>query len=186
MYDVMATTRVGRSRRERAERRAGDDYWAPDRHRTIPGDEAVELIPALAGREPESAYLFYDCQTDDVRLVLTILGEAERFGAVFVNGAEVTGLLDRDGRAAGVVCADAESGASFEIGADNVVNATGVWADRIRPEEILDEEEVPRIAPAAGRTSRSRSRICRWPRGVHRPRGRGAARSSPCPGTGAR
>jgi len=41
----------------------------------------VELLPALAVREPTSGYLFYDCQTDDARLVLTVLGEAERFGA---------------------------------------------------------------------------------------------------------
>ena len=39
------------------------------------------------GRAPTSAYLFYDCQTDDARLVLTILGEAERFGAVCVTAA---------------------------------------------------------------------------------------------------
>jgi glycerol-3-phosphate dehydrogenase len=31
-----------------------------------------------------------------------------------------------------------------------VVNATGVWADRIRPEEIHDEAEIPRIAPSRG------------------------------------
>ena len=150
MYDVMATTRVGMSRRERAERSEGDDYWAPDRHRTIGAEEVLEMIPALAAREPREAYLFYDCQTDDVRLVLTILGEAERYGAVCVNGAEVTGLLDRDGTAAGVACVDAESGDAFEIEADNVINATGVWADRIRPEEIHDEAEVPRIAPSRG------------------------------------
>jgi glycerol-3-phosphate dehydrogenase len=150
MYDVMATTRVGMSRRERAEREQGDDYWAPDRHRTIDADEVVELIPALAARHPKSAYLFYDCQTDDVRLVLTILGEAERYGAVCVNRAEVTGLIDRSGRAGGVFCRDVESGEGFEIEADNVINATGVWADRIRPEEILEEEEVPRIAPSRG------------------------------------
>ena len=52
----------------------------------ISGAEVVELLPALAGREPTSGYLFYDCQTDDVRLVLTVLGEAERFGAVCANG----------------------------------------------------------------------------------------------------
>jgi glycerol-3-phosphate dehydrogenase len=150
MYDVMATTRVGMSRRERAERAEGDDYWAPDRHRTIGAEELLEMVPALAAREPREAYLFYDCQTDDVRLVLTILGEAERYGAVFVNGAEVTGLLDRDGAAAGVACVDAESGERFEVEADNVINATGVWADRIRPEEIHDEAEVPRIAPSRG------------------------------------
>jgi glycerol-3-phosphate dehydrogenase len=150
MYDAMATTRVGMSRRERAERIEGDDYWAPDRHRTIDAAELAELVPALADREPREAYMFYDCQTDDVRLVLTILGEAERYGAVFVNSAEVTGLLDRDGQAAGVACVDAETGEAFEVEADNVVNATGVWADRIRPEEIHNEAEVPRIAPSRG------------------------------------
>ncbi|MDX6583149.1 MAG: glycerol-3-phosphate dehydrogenase [Solirubrobacterales bacterium] len=150
MYDAMATTRVGMSRRERAERVGGDSYWAPDRHRTIDAAEVTELVPALAEREPREAYMFYDCQTDDVRLVLTILGEAERYGAVFVNGAEVTGLLDREGTAAGVACVDASSGERFEVEADNVVNATGVWADRIRPEEIHDEAEVPKIAPSRG------------------------------------
>jgi len=150
MYDAMATTRVGMSRRERAERVAAQNYWSPDRHRTISGAEVAEMVPALAARDPHEAYLFYDCQTDDVRLVLTALGEAERFGAVCLNGAEVTGLLDRDGRACGVACVDTASGAAFEVEADNVINATGVWADRIRPEEIHDEAELPRIAPSRG------------------------------------
>ena len=150
MYDVMATTRVGMGRRERAERLAEADYWAPDRHRTIPGAEAVELTPALAGGEPREAYLFYDCQTDDSRLVLTILGEAERFGAVCVNRAQAGSLIDEGGLGAGVGCVDRETGEPFEVAADNVINATGVWADRIRPEEIHDEEELPRIAPSRG------------------------------------
>jgi len=150
MYDVMSSTRVGRARRERHQREHEADFWAPDRHRTIPGEEVVELVPALAEREPTSAYLFFDCQTDDVRLVLTVLGEAERFGAVCLNGAEVTGLLDSGGKADGVAVRETESGETFEIAADNVVNATGVWADRLRPHEILEEEEVPRIAPSRG------------------------------------
>jgi glycerol-3-phosphate dehydrogenase len=160
MYDVMATTRVGQGRRDRqARERASralshvgqsEEDWAPDRHRTVSGDEAAELIPALGPLDPKEAYLFYDCQTDDVRLVLTVLGEAERFGAVFCNGAEVTELISDGGRAAGVVCRDTQSGEQFQVAAANVVNATGVWADRIRPEEILTEEEVPRIAPSRG------------------------------------
>ena len=150
MYDVMATTRVGRSRREREKRAHEADYWSPDRHRTIPPEELLELVPALAGRDPKSAYLFFDCQTDDVRLVLTVLGEAERFGAVCLNGAEVIDLLEENGRAGGVSVRDSESGETFEVAADNVVNATGVWADRLRPNEILEETEVPRIAPSRG------------------------------------
>jgi glycerol-3-phosphate dehydrogenase len=150
MYDVMATSRIGRGRSLRSEHGEEEEFWAPDRHRTISGEEAAKLIPALAPSEPSSAYLFYDCQTDDVRLVLTVLGEAERFGAVVVNGAPVTAVIDDDGRAAGVVCREAESGESFEVHAANVINATGVWADRIRPHELLTEEEIPRIRPSRG------------------------------------
>jgi glycerol-3-phosphate dehydrogenase len=150
LYDVMATTRLGQARRERAAREAAGDYWAPDRHRTIDGAEAAELMPALASRDPKEAYLFYDCQTDDARLVLTVIGEAERFGAVPLNRCEVSGLLTENGIARGVRCTERESGAELEVRGENVVNATGVWADRIRPEEIHDEAEVPRIAPSRG------------------------------------
>ncbi len=101
LYDVMATSRIGRGRANRSEHGRDDGYWAPDRHRTISGEEAAELAPALAPLDPTSAYLFYDCQTDDARLVLTILGEAERFGAVLLNGAEVTEILDDGGKRRG-------------------------------------------------------------------------------------
>ena len=50
MYDVMATTRVGRNRREQRSSHAADEdfYWSPDRHRTIDREEVLELVPALA------------------------------------------------------------------------------------------------------------------------------------------
>ena len=142
MYDVMA--------RERIRRRGEEDDWSPERHRLISAEQTLELAPALAGRDPTSAYLFYDCQTDDVRLVLTVLGEAERFGTVMANRCEVRSLLDHHGRAAGVVCRDRLTGDDFEIQAENVVSATGVWADRIRPDELYADEEMPRIRPSRG------------------------------------
>jgi glycerol-3-phosphate dehydrogenase len=141
MYDVMSTVR----RRGR-----DDDYWSPARHRVIDGDEALELLPALAGRRPSGGYLFYDCQTDDVRLVLTILAEAARFGAVSANRLDAVALLEDDGRACGARVVDAVTGAELEIRAENVVNATGVWADRLRPEELHGEAEVPVIRPSRG------------------------------------
>ncbi len=148
LYDVMSVER-GR-RRARREAGDGDSSWSPERHRVISGEEVIELLPALREREPTSGYLFYDCQTDDVRLVLTVLGEAERFGAVCANRVDVTGLLERDGHASGVLALDRESGAQIEVRAANVVNATGVWADELRPNELHDEAELPRIRPSRG------------------------------------
>ncbi|HEY3019540.1 MAG TPA: glycerol-3-phosphate dehydrogenase/oxidase [Solirubrobacteraceae bacterium] len=141
LYDVMSVDKL----RGRLRRRDDDSSWSPDRHRTITGEEVVELLPALAGRQPTSGYLFYDCQTDDVRLVFTVLGEAERFGTVMANRVEVTDLVP-----GGVRAVDRESGEDFVVRAANVVNATGVWADRLRPEELHDEAEVPTIRPSRG------------------------------------
>ena len=146
MYDVLALDKLRRPLRRR--RGGGDgegEEWSPDRHRTIDGDDVVELIPALADRRPSSGYLFYDCQTDDARLVLTVLAEAERFGAVFANRLAVTEVV-----ADGVRARDDESGEELLIRADNVINATGVWADRVQAEELHDEAEVPVIRPSRG------------------------------------
>ena len=151
MYDVMAAPSLRARRNARKTGgEAGEADWSPARHRVISGDEVAELLPALAGRNPTGGYLFYDCQTDDARLVLTVLGEAERFGAICANRLEVVSLGRGDDLGAGVTVRDRESGLEFAIQADNVVNATGVWADRIRPEELHSEAEVPRIAPSRG------------------------------------
>src|SRR5436305_1457669 len=83
------------------------------------GAEVAELVPALAEREPSGGYLFYDCQTDDARLVLTVLAEAERFGAVAANRMEAVELTRHGARVR-----DAESGSELEVRAANVVNAT--------------------------------------------------------------
>jgi glycerol-3-phosphate dehydrogenase len=150
MYDVMAVDRISPLARRRDRNRDGVEDWSPARHRVISGEEAAELLPALAGRSPTGGYLFYDCQTDDSRLVLTVLAEAERFGAVAVNGVEALGLLEEGGRAVGARVRDTGSGGGLEVRAANVVNATGVWADRLRPEELHDEAEVPVIRPSRG------------------------------------
>ena len=150
LYDVMSVER-GRRRGRRGDGAAGAERsWSPERHRMISGEEVLELLPALAAREPTGGYLFYDCQTDDVRLVLTVLGEAERFGAVCANRVAAVGLLEGDGRAQGVRALDVEGGEEFVVRAANVVNATGVWADELRPGELHDEAELPRIRPSRG------------------------------------
>ena len=160
MYDVMSSPRL-RGRRgarrsgrvHRAEEDEPDSYWSPARHRMIAGEEVMELLPALAGREPTSGYLFYDCQTDDVRLVLTVLGEAERFGAICANRMRVAELLngsDLSGPGPSVRAIDTQSGEELVIQASNLINATGVWADQIRPDELQREADLPRIAPSRG------------------------------------
>jgi len=154
MYDVMSMPLRGRRRGRSAQLDQSESAWSPDRHRMISGEEVSALLPALADRDPTGGYLFYDCQTDDVRLVLTVLGEAERFGAICLNRARVTGLRSGgSGPADGatvISVLDGCGGDTLEVRADNVINATGVWADRIVPGELSSEAELPQIVPSRG------------------------------------
>jgi glycerol-3-phosphate dehydrogenase len=161
MYDAMQRGQA--SRKSEQQRRADlagtslkaykaefeETEWTPERHRMIDGDEVKQRVPALAGRDPKSAYLFYDCQTDDVRLVLTILGEAERYGALLANDISAEDVLEQDGEVVGVRARDTQSGAEFDIRARHVVNATGVWADQLKPDDAR-ETDVPVIKPSRG------------------------------------
>jgi glycerol-3-phosphate dehydrogenase len=151
MYDVMTfAPRRGRRSARRAEAPGEREHdWSPSRHRVISGEEVVERLPALQRRNPTEGYLFYDCQTDDARLVLTVLGEAERFGAICANRLEVTALAS-DGTGVSLTVRDVESDGSFTVRADNVVNATGVWADQLAPDELHSEAEAPTIIPSRG------------------------------------
>ena len=100
MYDVMATTRVGRSRREmRSSKRRGRGLLLvarpPPHDRRRRGRRAD---PGAGAARPEVAPTSSTtARPTTSRLVLTVLGEAERFGAVMLNGAEVTEVLERDG-----------------------------------------------------------------------------------------
>src|SRR5579872_2219364 len=141
LYDVMSVERL-------RGRRAPAESWSPDRHRAISGAEVVELLPALAAREPTAGYLFYDCQTDDVRLVLTVLAEAERFGAVCTNRVAVEEVYEEGETVAGVRGRDLVAGEEVEVRAARVVNATGVWADRLYGEGAGDG--IPQIRPSRG------------------------------------
>jgi glycerol-3-phosphate dehydrogenase len=113
MYDLTGGLRIGKV------------------HRRIKREAAVEHMPTLRAANVAAAYIYYDAQTDDARLTLTIARTAASRGAVVANHAGVTGLRKNGaGRIVGATV-DAD-GETIEIDARCVVNATGVWSDNIR------------------------------------------------------
>ena len=173
LYDVMSVDRdrlrarrapaSAHERRARVGQRARGtaaeqgESWSPERHRVISGEEVLELLPALAAREPTSGYLFYDCQTDDVRLVLTVLGEAERFGAVCANrvgGDRPAGA--RRPRARRAVRAMTESGESSRCGPRTSSTRPGCGPTSCDRTSCTTRPSCRRSGRAAARTSRSR------------------------------
>ena len=60
-------------------------------HQRISKDDALAHMPTLRRGEPRRGYLYYDAQTDDARLTLTIARTAAAHGAVVANHASVAG-----------------------------------------------------------------------------------------------
>ena len=102
------------------------------RHQKVSAQEAIALAPAMADSGLAYSYLYGDCATDDARLVLAVVQAARRFGALAITHAEVTGLLSEGGRVVGASVEDRLGDASATIRARHVVNATGVWVDRLQ------------------------------------------------------
>jgi glycerol-3-phosphate dehydrogenase len=87
----------------------------------------------LSGGEETAAALV----RDDVRLVLTLLGAAERHGAVCANRLEAVDVAGRHGRTAGVRVLDRERDGTFMVASTAVIDATGGTARRRRTAHIL-------------------------------------------------
>jgi glycerol-3-phosphate dehydrogenase len=90
------------------------------------------LVPGLAPPGLQGALVFTDAKTDDARLVLRVLMEAQRDGATVRNYVTVRELVLEEGRVAGVRAEDGATGKMYQIRAKCVVNATGAWTDQLR------------------------------------------------------
>jgi glycerol-3-phosphate dehydrogenase len=97
-------------------------------HRSASAEQVRQAIPGLGGRS--RGFRYFECQVDDARLTIEVARAAHGFGAVLANHARVTDLLG-DGRVTGAAVADEMTGQRFEVRARAVVNAAGVWADRV-------------------------------------------------------
>lgn len=91
-------------------------------------------VPSLTGAGLKGAFAYLDARTDDVRLVLRVLSEALADGASAINYVAAESLLIENGRVTGLRARDAVTGASAELRAPAVINATGPWADGLRAE----------------------------------------------------
>ena len=97
-------------------------------HRSVSAGQVREAIPGLGARS--RGFRYFECQVDDARLTIEVARAAQAAGARLANHARVVELLG-DGGVTGAVVADEMTGQRFEVRARAVVNATGVWADRV-------------------------------------------------------
>ena len=92
----------------------------------------VELAPILSPSGLKGGWSYLDAETDDARLVLRVLAEARRHGALTLNYLAAETLLRGPNGVEGATLRDRVGGETFEVKARCVVNAAGAWGDRLR------------------------------------------------------
>lgn len=128
-------------------------FRAPRMHRTYRGaKKALRIEPLLGGEKMTGAIEYYDCATDDARLTLENVLDAEALGAHCYNYTEVTAIhRDAAHTVSGVDVQDVHSGATRRVSARAIVVAAGAWTD----------EMAARLGINVGRT------LLRRTKGVH-------------------
>ncbi|MFF8900694.1 glycerol-3-phosphate dehydrogenase/oxidase [Streptomyces lydicus] len=98
-------------------------------HRHLSHKRALRVAPCLKKDALVGALQYYDAQMDDARYVATLVRTAAAYGAHVANRARVVGFLREGERVVGARVEDVEGGTEYEIRAQQIVNATGVWTD---------------------------------------------------------
>lgn len=119
-------------------------------------DEFNWLAPHLGQTDLKGGLCYADAKTDDARLVLRVLQEAQGLGAHALNYFPVQNLLrnsngsnDSNGQVCGVQALDSlQADLGLTIRARLVINATGAWVDRLRAPQALQPGK--KIRPLRG------------------------------------
>ncbi|MFY9558350.1 MAG: glycerol-3-phosphate dehydrogenase/oxidase [Blastocatellia bacterium] len=118
------------------------------RHRWLPRDDALKLSPALDPDGLRGAFCYYDCLTDDARLVIEVIKTASAYGAVVANYARANAFGNSNGRITSVNVEDVFGRSSLNLRAKVMVNATGVWSDEVS--RLSDAAASRKLRPSKG------------------------------------
>jgi len=118
------------------------------RHKRISAEKTVERAPKLRSRGLKKALLYYDAQTNDAQLTVTLLRTAAQFGAVVTNYTEATSFTRANGKLNGAVVRDVLTNQQLTISARHIINATGVFSEQVVA--LTGDESKATIEPSKG------------------------------------
>ncbi|WP_075350233.1 glycerol-3-phosphate dehydrogenase/oxidase [Algoriphagus marinus] len=109
----------------------------------------IARLPAIKQKGLMGGVVYYDGQFDDARLAVAIAQTADAAGACILNYTKVADLIKNDsGKITGLKVRDEIGKHNYTVNAKMVVNATGVFADKILQ---MDNPEAPKmIQPSQG------------------------------------
>jgi glycerol-3-phosphate dehydrogenase len=115
-------------------------------HSFLNREETLSLAPALPSEGLTGGCLYYDAVINDSRWTMEVLKDGVANGGIALNYAAVTQLLGDRGRLVGARVYDQLSRRHYDVRAGVVVNATGIFADKIRQLDGGGARKAPRLS----------------------------------------
>lgn len=116
--------------------------WGLGDSQFLSKEETIQLIPGLDPEGLNGGIIYHDGQFDDARLAISIAQTAATQGAIVLNYFPVIGLLKMQNRICGVWVKDAITGKEYEVRSKAVINATGVFTDRLMKMDNPKHENI--------------------------------------------
>jgi len=118
------------------------------RHRHLSRERVLAMAPTLVTNGLKEGFIYYDAQTNDTRLTMTLIRTAAQYGATIANYAKVTSFIKEDGKISGAHVYDQLSDQEVTIHSRYVINATGVFSDQL--EAMTGDDPQIKIVPSKG------------------------------------
>ncbi|MBN8441564.1 MAG: glycerol-3-phosphate dehydrogenase/oxidase [Thauera sp.] len=116
--------------------------------RLLNAARTVSALPTVNTAGLRGGIAYHDAQFDDARLALALARTASDLGVLAINYCAASDFIVEDGRVRGLRVRDVETGDMHKVGARVLINATGVWADRVR--RLADPQATRLLRPSQG------------------------------------
>ena len=118
------------------------------RSHPVSKSQTLKNIPTLIKNQLKGSTLYHDGQFDDSRLGLNMAQTINENGGTAINYFKVNDLIKTNGKLSGVKVTDTETHQEYHLKAKVVVNATGVFVDKILQKD--DPKTRQAILPSQG------------------------------------
>ena len=111
-------------------------------------EKTIKKLPTIKKSNLRGCIKYHDGQFDDSRLGINLVQSIIENDGVAINYMGVTDFVKKDGKIKGVVAKDQETGLIYSINAKVVLNATGVFVDKLIQKDNPKAERI--VKPSQG------------------------------------